>query len=75
MHSFLDNEVYDRDRHPRQQQRCDLAGHQRDRQSLENWIEQNDKRTDDDSRRGQHHGAEPDRPGVDDRLNQRDPVT
>nr|WP_170180156.1 site-specific integrase [Desulfoglaeba alkanexedens] len=67
--------VEDRHRHAREDQGSDLAGHQRDGEPLEDRIEEDHR----DPHHhhgggGDHHGAEPHRPGVDDRLVQGHPL-
>ena len=60
--------VEDRHGHARKQERGHFTGHQRDRQALENRVEQDDRGAYDHRGGGEGHRAEAHRAGVDDGL-------
>ena len=70
----LVHEVEDGHRHAREDQGSDLAGHQRDGQPLEDWIEEDHRGPHHHGGGGEHHGAEAHRPGVNHRLVQGHPL-
>jgi hypothetical protein len=67
--------VKDRYGHAAHEERRQLAGDERDRQPLENRVEQNDRRTGNDGERGQQHRPEANRSRVDDGFVERHAFT
>ena len=62
------NVVQNRNSHAADQERCDLAGHQGDGESLKDWVGKDHGGADNNGESSQEHGAEADSAGVDDRL-------
>ena len=54
--------------HSTDEERGNFASHQRDGEALEYGVGQNDRSANNDGERGEQHGAEPYRSGVDNRL-------
>ena len=65
------HEVENRHRHPADQQRRDLPGHECDGQSLEDGVRQDDRRAHDDGHCREQHGAKADSTRVHHGLGQR----
>ena len=61
----MGHEVEDRDGHAADKEGGDFAGHEGDRESLENRVGQNHGAADHDGHRGEKHGTEADRSGID----------